>query len=143
MASSLLRQVTFGFWTVCRSVLIYLGAPLVAGIITRYGLIYARGEKWYNEKFMPWFGPVALISLIYTIIVLFALQGHQVGPMNDQCKLPMCVSSETSLVELRLMLLNRAQVIARIGDVFRIAVPLSLYFCIMWAGTFVLFWKLG
>ncbi len=87
----------------CRSVLIFLGAPLVAGIITRYGLIYAFGEKWcdflppssilpsptpapqritlhrYNEKFMPWFGPLALISLIYTIIVLFALQGHQVG----------------------------------------------------------------
>ena len=36
------------------------------------------GEKWYNEKFMKWFGPVALISLLYTIIVLFALQGHQV-----------------------------------------------------------------
>ena len=38
----------------------------------------AFGEKWYNEKFLPWFGPLALISLIYTIIVLFALQGHQV-----------------------------------------------------------------
>lgn len=89
-------QVTFGFWTVCRSVLIYLGAPLVAGVITRYGLIYAFGEKWYNEKFMPWFGPVALISLIYTIIVLFALQGHQVcpvGPVHDyQCTLSVCAS---------------------------------------------------
>jgi ACR3 family arsenite efflux pump ArsB len=50
----------------------------VAGIITRYTLIWAYGEKWYNEKFMAWFGPVALISLIYTIIVLFSLQGHQV-----------------------------------------------------------------
>ena len=69
--------MTFQFWTVCRSVLIFLGAPLVAGIVTRYGLIGIFGEKWYNEKFMPWFGPVALLSLIYTIIVLFALQGHQ------------------------------------------------------------------
>ncbi|GAX84956.1 hypothetical protein CEUSTIGMA_g12377.t1 [Chlamydomonas eustigma] len=103
--------VTFGFWEVCRSVLIFLGAPLVAGIITRYSLVWAYGEKWYNEKFMPWFGPVALISLIYTIIVLFSLQGHQV--------------------------------IEKIGDVFRIAVPLSLYFAIMWIATFVLFWKLG
>jgi len=104
-------DVTFQFWTVCRSVLIFLGAPLVAGIVTRYGLIGIFGEKWYNEKFMPWFGPVALLSLIYTIIVLFALQGHQV--------------------------------IENIGDVFRIAVPLTLYFCLMWFGTFVLFWKLG
>ena len=36
------------------------------------------GEKWYNEKFLPYFGPVALLSLIYTIIVLFTLQGHEV-----------------------------------------------------------------
>lgn len=41
------------------------------------------------------------------------------------------------------MFLTTIQVIERIGDVFRIAVPLSLYFCIMWASTFVLFWKLG
>lgn len=38
------------------------------------------GEKWYTEKFLPWFGPIALLSLIYTIIVLFSLQGHQVKP---------------------------------------------------------------
>ncbi len=113
--------------------------------MTRYGLIHAWGEKWYNEKFMPWFGPVALISLIYTIIVLFALQGHQVGAINAQCELIAHVSSGTSLDDfmIRLMLLILVQVIARIGDVFRIAVPLALYFCIMWVGTFVLFWKLG
>lgn len=103
--------VTMNFWTVCRSVLIFLGAPLVAGIITRYGLIRLFGEKWYNTKFLPWFGPVALISLLYTIIVLFALQGHEV--------------------------------ISHIGDVCRIAVPMALYFCIMWISTFMLFHKLG
>lgn len=104
-------DVTFDFWTVARSVLIFLGAPLVAGIITRYSLIYAFGEKWYNDKFLKWFGPMALISLIYTIIILFALQGHQV--------------------------------IENIGDVFRIAVPMSLYFAIMWVSTFFLFNYLG
>ena len=93
------------FWDVFRSVLIFLGIPLVAAIITRYSLIALKSREWYDKKFMPYFGPLALLALIYTIWVMFALQGHQV--------------------------------IANIGSVFRVAVPMLLYFTIMWAGTLI------
>ena len=55
------------FRTIAISVLIYLGAPLVAAIATRYALIAAAGERWYNRRFLPAFGPVALLALIYTV----------------------------------------------------------------------------
>ena len=54
------------FKTIAISVLIYLGAPLVAAIITRYLLIAVAGERWFNRRFMPYFGPVALLALVYT-----------------------------------------------------------------------------
>ena len=80
--------VSFGFWPVCRSVLIFLGAPLVAGVITRYGFIAVKGKEWYEKRFLPWFGPVAFISLIYTIIILFALQGHEVvSKIGQVCRI--------------------------------------------------------
>lgn len=55
------------FRTIAVSVLIYLGAPLVAAIATRYALIAIAGERWYNRRFLPAFGPVALLALIYTV----------------------------------------------------------------------------
>ena len=70
------------FWQVARSVLLFLGVPLVAGIVTRYTLLKAMGKENFDTKFMPYFGPVALLGLIYTIIVMFSLQGHQVGCKN-------------------------------------------------------------
>jgi ACR3 family arsenite transporter len=66
------------FWQVARSVLLFLGIPLVAGIITRYAALAALGKERFNKRFMAYFGPVALLGLIYTIIVMFSLQGHQV-----------------------------------------------------------------
>lgn len=72
--------VHIGFWTVARSVLLFLGIPLVAGIITRYTLLATIGERRFEKQFMPYFGPVALLGLIYTIIVMFSLQGHEVRP---------------------------------------------------------------
>ena len=66
------------FWQVARSVLLFLGVPLLAGIATRYALLAAIGRDRFNKNFMPHFGPVALLGLIYTVIVMFSLQGHQV-----------------------------------------------------------------
>ena len=54
------------FKTIAISVLIYLGAPLVAAIITRYLLIAVAGRRWFDKRFMPYFGPVALLALVYT-----------------------------------------------------------------------------
>ena len=68
-----------GFWQVARSVLLFLGVPLAAGIFTRYTLLKAAGKESFETRFMPYFGPVALLGLIYTIIVMFSLQGHQAG----------------------------------------------------------------
>lgn len=96
-------EYDINFWDVARSVLIYLGAPLGAAIITRYTLFYAIGEKKYYEKFIPVIGPFALVALLYTIIILFALQGKNV--VDD------------------------------LGNVARVAIPLLLYFSIMWTVT--------
>ena len=71
-------QVHIGFWEIARSVLIFLGAPLAAAIVTRYSVIALMGRRWLDRTFLPWFGPVALIALLYTIWVMFTLQGHQV-----------------------------------------------------------------
>ncbi|EPB81121.1 ACR3 family arsenite transporter [Mucor circinelloides 1006PhL] len=70
--------INVDIWPVAQSVLIYLGIPLVAGFITRFSLRWLKGDKWYNEKFLPHFGPLALVGLIYTIIVMFANQGHHI-----------------------------------------------------------------
>jgi ACR3 family arsenite transporter len=68
----------FSFWQVARSVLLFLGVPLLAGIATRYALMATIGRERFDRKFMPYFGPVALLGLIYTVVVMFSLQGHQV-----------------------------------------------------------------
>lgn len=58
----------------CSMPLLLQGAPLVAGVITRYGVWRLKGRKWLDEVFLPLVGPLALLALLYTIIVLFALQ---------------------------------------------------------------------
>lgn len=55
------------FRTIAVSVLIYLGAPLAAAVATRYALIALAGPRWFNTRFMPYFGPVALLALVYTV----------------------------------------------------------------------------
>jgi ACR3 family arsenite transporter len=72
------HAINVDIWPVAESVLIYLGIPLVAGFITRFTLRWIKGDKWYNQTFLPHFGPLALVGLIYTIIVMFANQGHQI-----------------------------------------------------------------
>ena len=96
---------------IAKSVLIFLGIPLLAGYLTRRLGEKARGRTWYEERFLPRLGPFALYGLLFTIVILFALQGDQIT--------------------------------ARPLDVARIALPLLVYFAIMWAGSFALGKGLG
>jgi ACR3 family arsenite transporter len=63
-------------WDIAKSVLIFLGIPLAAGIITRFSLIRRRGLEWYENEFMPRLGPTAIIGLLFTIIVMFSMKGE-------------------------------------------------------------------
>ncbi len=65
-------------WRIAQTVLIFLGVPLVAGILTRTIGEKARGRDWYETKLLPRLGPFALYGLLYTIVILFALQGHTI-----------------------------------------------------------------
>ncbi len=67
-----------GLWPVARTVLIFLGIPLAAGYLTRRLGLRARGRVWYEQRFLPRVGPLALYGLLFTIVLLFALQGHQI-----------------------------------------------------------------
>ncbi|NHN54367.1 ACR3 family arsenite efflux transporter [Calidifontibacter sp. DB0510] len=91
----------FSVWAIVVSVLVFLGIPLLAGFLTRVLGEKAKGRQWYEEKFLPKLGPWALYGLLFTIVLLFALQG---GAITSQ---PF--------------------------DVVRIAVPLLIYFALMFA----------
>jgi ACR3 family arsenite transporter len=67
-----------GLWEVARTVLIFLGIPLVAGYLTRRIGIRRRGREWYERQFLPRIGPVALYGLLFTIVLLFAIQGDAI-----------------------------------------------------------------
>jgi ACR3 family arsenite transporter len=70
--------VHVSMWAIAKSVLIFLGVPLVAGYLTRRVLVARRGDVWYTETFMPKFGPTALVGLLYTIVLMFAMQGDRI-----------------------------------------------------------------
>jgi ACR3 family arsenite transporter len=108
-----LDQVKAGFSiaTIVLSVLVFLGIPLLAGFLTRTVGEKRRGQDWYENRFLPKIGPVALYGLLFTIVVLFALQGHTIT--------------------------------SKPLDVVRIAVPLLVYFFLMFGGSFALGAKLG
>lgn len=65
-------------WTIARAVLIFLGIPLLAGYLSRRLGERAKGYDWYESRFLPRVGPAALYGLLFTIVVLFVLQGHAI-----------------------------------------------------------------
>ena len=71
-------QFHVSMWAIAKSVLIFLGVPLVAGALTRLLLVRRRGEEWYETKFLPRIGPTALLGLLYTIVIMFAMQGDKI-----------------------------------------------------------------
>jgi len=68
----------FSFWAIFVSVLVFLGIPLVAGFLTRMVGERTRGREWYEGTFLPRLGPWALYGLLFTIVLLFALQGDAI-----------------------------------------------------------------
>ncbi|KAJ7152647.1 sodium bile acid symporter family-domain-containing protein [Mycena crocata] len=104
-------QTHLDYGDVAVSVLIYLGIPLAAGIVTRYAVWYLTSKTFLEDRFLPVFGPLAPLGLLYTILVMFAYQGHHI--------------------------------VQNIGHVFRVFVPMILYFIIMWSSAFALIYWLG
>ncbi len=71
-------SVHVAVWPIARSVLIFLGIPLAGGWVTRWIGERRRGREWYEETFLPRISPLALYGLLFTIIILFALQGNAI-----------------------------------------------------------------
>jgi len=70
--------VNISVWDIAQSVLIFLGVPFAAGIITRFTLIHRKGKVWYEEKFIPKLSPTAIIGLLFTIIIMFSMKGEYI-----------------------------------------------------------------
>lgn len=70
------QAIQIEFWDIAVSVLVFLGIPLVAGVLTRYLGIKRRGREWYEGSLMPRLAPTALLALLFTIVVMFSLKGE-------------------------------------------------------------------
>ena len=72
------QDVAFSTWDITKAVLIFLGIPLVAGYLTRRIGLKTKGKAWYEGTFIPRIAPFALYGLLFTIVVMFALQGEAI-----------------------------------------------------------------
>ena len=71
-------NVSISIFESAKTVFVYLGIPFLAGFITRYSLVKLKGEEWYSKMFLPKISPLTLIFLLFTIIVMFSMQGGNI-----------------------------------------------------------------